>query len=216
MRYLFSRCWAGLALLALLCLSTAPAQGQAVTDSLRVTIRGDLAAAEIGVVSEVNLNNMKIGQSAVLVAGAVDSDGDPVEAEFFWESLSPDTLQLTVLNDSTAQVTALHKAPGGVTVRLTATQPVEIQLAGFRGGEFDAWGTTTQYCDTDQAGVVTGNCTENYFCAYAVRGATLVFQSDLPPRCPVLFQVPPESSYPMSDRIRPFYALAANLRPAPD
>lgn len=201
-------------------------QAQEIADTMRITIRGDLARTEI-VRAEVFVQDLRIGQQGVLVAQAYDSDGDPVEADFFWESMAPDTLAIEVTSDSTATVTALHKAPAGVIVKLTATEKTRVVIAAWRSadGKFLGIDQFTLQCAALPDGTLSYTVIEEpelraeaagwcsaQLCAYAVKEERMVLQSALPPECPLLFGAG-NPGRPLSSRVVPFAALQASLRP---
>lgn len=205
---------------------TPPIQAQEISDTMRIMIRGDLARSEI-VRAEVFVHDLKIGQQGVLVARAYDSDGDPVDANFFWESMAPDTLAIEVTSDSTATVTAIHKAPAGVIVKLTATEKTRVVVAAWRSadGKFLGFDQFTLRCAALPDGTLSYTVIEEpelraeaaawcsaKLCAYAVKEERMVLQSALPPECPLLFGSG-NPGRPLSSRVVPFAALSANLRP---
>jgi len=200
-----------------------------IQNTLAVTVRGDLAAVEM-VLAEVSVPELRIGQSATIIARAVDSDGDPVPADFFWEIDQPENVALEVTSDSTAVVTGLHKTTGPVIITLTAVDPVEVRIAGFRAADGELLGIDEidLACAAGSDGgpahltaspetreEVESWCSAD-LCAYAIRGGRMVLQSAPPPSCPLLWPAVEEPARPLSERIRPFAVLAQALRPGPD
>lgn len=171
---------------------TVPARAQ-VADTIQVTIQGDLA--EVVLTSEL-VTPPRIGDTIIFQAQAVDSEGDPVAVVFTWASEDSTALRIETMENGQARGIAIRKA----TVRVwVMAEPVEdMLLASFRDGEL-VWGE--------------GHLQEGetiFFCAYLVRGAELVAQSEPPPTCPSVFVSPSTPDpFPLSvvDRIRSFQEI---------
>lgn len=202
-----------------------------IVDTMVITIRGNLASVEIAMV-DVFVIPMRVGQQGNLVARAVDEIGDPVDADFFWTVSDTTKLRLEVTSDSTATITALQKTEwDGVTITLRAVERTRVAIAAWRtaDGAFLGWDDEIRldchaYSDGQLAyqrpriedpelRAEAAEWCSAQLCAYALRGDRMVFQSDPPPTCPLLFDPVAEPVRPLSDRIVPFYALAANVRP---
>lgn len=202
---------------------SSPLQAQEISDTLRITVRGNLARVEIAM-AEVIVSPMKVGQQGVLIARAYDDDGDPMVADFFWESSDPTLVSIAVTSDSTAVITALKKTTEEVSIILRATEKLEIYVAAWRSadGMFLGINEFTLDCAAYPDGTLAHlsptypadapRWCEAQLCAYGIRGDQLVVQSALPPVCPILYQPPGKSDYTMPERIVSFTALARLFR----
>jgi hypothetical protein len=162
-----------LALLA----STIPSatRAQLVTDTVRVTVEGDLAA--VGITSFEA--TFRIGDTVQFVAEAYDSEGDPVSAVFTWASEDPAVVSI----DPNTGLAVGQTKGSNVAIWVRAEAVGEIRMASFRPPDslnwsgadtIDAIGETLQYC------------------AYVVDpGGYLVAESPGPPTCPIVFNPRP-------------------------
>ena len=212
-----------------------------ITDTMIITIRGNLAQVEIAQ-AEIFVVPMRIGDTGNLVARAFDEAGDPIDATYFWEVSDPTKMLLTVTSDSTATITALRKTerdsqgnPIPIVITLKAVQTTEVAIGAWRSadGKFLGWNDNiTLPCAahsdgqlawkalaesddpriTDDLRAESGAWCSAQLCAYALRGNRLVLASDIPPTCPALWEPVEGSTRPMSDRVIPFYALASTAR----
>ena len=194
--------------------------GQEVTDTLQITIEGDLA----GVAFQSFEVELRIGDTVTYVAQAVDSEGDPVTSGVVYTYASSDTT-LLVIDAITGFATALRKGNMEVIVR-AEYGGLETWTASFRDGDLNwtghdkvplhLWepslGDSTWYAAEDrwvydQTPVPNPDPTLQ-FCLYIVdaRGY-LVGQSVPPPTCPLAIAERPTSpAYPMFasiSRVRP-------------
>jgi hypothetical protein len=159
---------------ALLALPSA-VSGQEITDTVFLTIQGNLT--DVTIVRDF-IETPAVGDTVIFSAVAVDEEGDPIAADFTWLSGDTTALQLIQQPDGTAIGIALRKATVWVAVR---AEPItEVLLASFRDGELNWSGLDS---------LVLGN--DLQLCAYAVRGGFLVAESPGPPTCPIVFTPEP-------------------------
>lgn len=214
-----------LLLMTLVAVGAAGALGQEVTDSMLVEVRGPLADVEIATVEIAIEGPVPVGYQFIVLARAFDSDSARIDAAYFWSSTHPEYVSVRALSDSTAVVTALRKTrdPEGAPlvgtdgepirpyVILRATERGEIRIAGMGPqGEFLGLDGFTLQCSMDAEGRCLDPGPHGYACAYYVRDDRLVLQSDLPPRCPILFPPDPSSPRKLQERVVPFQVLAAS------
>lgn len=146
------------------------AQGQSATDSVRVTILGDLATATI----TVRDTTISIGDTIFYSAITVDSDGDPVPAQLTWNSSDPSAMEIDAL---TGVAVARSKAAQGVVISVLAQKIGDLLLASFRDGELQ-WEGEHELQEGEPL----------QFCAYLVDPAYFLLAEDPgPPICPTVF-----------------------------
>ena len=157
-------------LFALFFLLAAPAAGQVVTDSVQITIEGNLAYVRI----EVPDSSLTIGDSIQFVAFPEDSEGDPVTALVTWASSDPAVMSI---DPETGMAVALAKTRGNpVWIYARAERIGDLLLASFRDGEL-TWGEGT---------VTVGEYIQ--YCAYMVDPDFHLLSEDPgPPTCPTVF-----------------------------
>lgn len=189
-------CWAVLALLV-----AVPAHAQLVTDTVRVTVEGDLAA--VGITSFEA--TFRIGDTVQFVAEAYDSEGDPVTAVFTWASEDPAVVSI---DPNTGLAVGLTKGTN-VAIWVRAEAVGEMRLASFRPPDSLNWsGFDTLTIQRDSAGEIIGAPPELQYCAYLVDPVGyLVADSPGPPLCPVVF-------LPRAEPVFTMFAGISRSRPA--
>jgi hypothetical protein len=166
-------CLAGLALLAMF--AAKPMAGQTVTDTVMVTVEGDLAGVGITTFEQT----FRIGDTVQFVAEAYDSEGDPVSAVFTWASADTTAVRIDA---ATGLAVGVGKGSNvAIWVRAEAVQ--EMRLASFRPPDSLNW--------TGQDTIPIGANLQ--YCAYLVDAVGfLVSDSPGPPICPIVFLPRPE------------------------
>lgn len=206
-----------LAAVAALLLLALPARAQLVTDTVRITIEGDLAE----VVIQLNDTTISIGDTIYFNALAYDSEGDPVSAQLTWAAEDTTVLDLDPL---TGVGVALRKAQGGIWVVVRAERVGEMLIASFRDGELRWLSETvgdTIYCEypdiiPPSPEYPEGRCPDDplpwhQWCGYLVSpDYHLLAESPGPPLCPIVFfeaPEPPDALLAMVPRIRPLFGV---------
>lgn len=201
-----------LVLAILLFLFALPQQNDAqiVTDTVRITIEGDLAE----VVIQLNDTTIAIGDTIYFTALTYDSEGDPVSAQLTWISQDTTVFQIDAL---TGVGVALKKAQGGIWVVVRAERIGDLLIASFRDGELRWLSETvsdTLKCYPDII-PPDGRCPEPLptlqLCGYLVSPEyNLLAEDPGPPVCPVVFfsaPEPPNALLQLVPRIRPLFSV---------
>jgi hypothetical protein len=188
-----------------------PAGGQIVTDTVRITIEGDLAE----VVIQLNDTTIAIGDTIYFSALAFDSEGDPVSAQLTWAAQDTTVLDLDPI---TGVGVALRKASGGIWVVVRAEKIGEVLIASFRDGDLKWLSETvgdTIFCGQDVI-PPDGRCPDNplptlQLCAYLVDSKyNLLAEDPGPPICPIVFfeaPGPANSMFAVVPRRRPLFGV---------
>ena len=173
---------------------------QVATDTVLVTIEGDLAEVTI----QVPDTTLSIGDSIQYTAITVDSDGDPVTTQLTWTSSQP---QILSIDAQTEMAVALQKSPPGVPIAVSvrAEKIGALHLASFRDGELNWMGN-----DTIDVGATL------QYCAYLVDPDNYLLAEDPgPPTCPIVFVTrpePPTTVFASIPRVRPLKADRLDVR----
>ena len=169
-------------LLALLLMTGASQAEAQVTDTILITIEGNVAGV---ILTGEYVTPLRVGDTVIFKANVVDEEGLPINAliSFFTEDST--ILRLETITDPTLGVNegmargiALKKA----TVRVWAiAEPItEMRLATFRDGVLN-W--------SGEDSILVGESIQ--YCAWLTRGNRLVAESPGPPTCPSVFVADP-------------------------
>ena len=149
---------------------TAEAQ---VADTIVVTIQGDVSQV---LLTWEDFDIVRIGDTIHLRAQALDSEGDPVNAAFYWASEDSTILRIEEQPDGRAVGIAIRK--GTVRVWVMVEPVTSLDVAVLQSDGTLDWGKQLEFTALGQ---------ENQLCAYLHRAGTLVAESPGPPTCPTVF-----------------------------